>query len=41
MKLDIDYHIVSDEEFEEIKNNCTKIIMELFVDSLKESKSKE
>jgi hypothetical protein len=36
MKIEIDYEIIPDEEFEEIKNNCNKILMELFVDSLKE-----
>lgn len=37
MRVEIEYEIVPDEEFEEIKKNCTKVLMELFVDSLKEN----
>ena len=36
MIIEIDYEIVSDEEFDQIKKNCTKIITEFFVNWLKE-----
>lgn len=35
MKIEIDYEIVPDEEFEEIKKNCTKLMLELFINNLK------
>lgn len=36
MIVEIDYEIIPDEEFEKIKKNCAKIMLELFFDSLKE-----
>ena len=37
MNIEIDYEIVSDEEFEEIKNNCTRLMTELLFDLYIES----
>lgn len=32
MKVEIDYEIVSEQEFEEIKKNCTRLMTELLFD---------
>lgn len=31
MKVEIDYEFVSDEEFEEIKKNCTRLLFNLYM----------
>lgn len=36
MKIEIEYEPVPDEEFEEILKDCSRMMMELFIDSLKE-----
>ena len=38
MEIEISYNIVSDERYEEIVKNCSRIMMELFIDSLKNEK---
>jgi len=32
MIVEIEYNIVPDKEFEEIKKNCTKLVTELLID---------
>jgi len=41
MIIEIHYNIVSDEEYERIVKNCSRIMMELFIEWLKEQNDSE